>query len=211
MGYDLKEPVVFQWPSPQETGSDTGIHSAEALTLRVTLSMSVRVLLLRTSTRSQWRKWGQSCIKPGSKACRRDVVGKQLNTSDEQLLASWIQDVCWTSLSAQNRQPCPPRAVVAAHFHLCTLHYLTPHKTFTGPSQSTLVKCSNYTPKCRCKQEELCTKLSVLTAAATPFPHWSQILFLSRGPHETLLFLSDGHLGHFTFSLWGALSAFCKY
>lgn len=86
---------------------------------------------------------------------------------------------------------------MAARCHLYTLPFLMPHETFTGPSESTLVKCSNYTPKCRCEQGELHTKLFVLPAAAAPFHHWSQIFFLSQGRHRTQPFLSKGHLGHF--------------
>lgn len=85
---------------------------------------------------------------------------------------------------------------MAAHCNLYALH-LTTHETFTGPSESTLVTCSNYTPKGRCEQEELHTKLFVLPAAASLFPHWSQIFFLFQGPHRTQPFLSKGHLGHF--------------
>lgn len=85
---------------------------------------------------------------------------------------------------------------MAAHCHLYALHFVTTHETFTGPSESTLAKCSNYTPKCRCEQGELHTKLFVLPAAAALFPHWSQI-FLSQGPHRTQPSLPKGHLGHF--------------
>lgn len=79
---------------------------------------------------------------------------------------------------------------MAALCHLYALHFLRTHETFTGPSESTLVKCSNYTPKCRCEQGELHTKLFALLAAAALFPHWSQIFFLFQGPHRTQPFLS---------------------
>lgn len=95
IGYNLKESVLYQWPSLQETGSDTGMKrlpsSDEAFP-------RLHVCYFCAYPCSQWRKWEQSCTKPGSDACRRDVVGEQLSTRDEQLLASWIQDVCWTSL-----------------------------------------------------------------------------------------------------------------
>lgn len=93
--HNLKESVLFQWPSLQETGSDTGMKrlpsSDEAFP-------RLHMCYFCAHPCSQWRKWEQSCTKPGSDACRRDVVGEQLSTRDEQLLASWIQDVCWTSL-----------------------------------------------------------------------------------------------------------------
>lgn len=72
---------------------------------------------------------------------------------------------------------------MAAHCHLYALHFLTTHETFTGPSESTLVKRSNYTPKHRCEQGELHTKLCVLSAAAALKPN----LPLSRSTQNTAL------------------------
>lgn len=179
MGYNLKESVLFQWPSLQEAGSDTGMKrlpsSDEAF-------LCLHVCYFCAHLCSQWQKWEQSCTKPGSDARRRDVVGEQLSSRDEQLLASWIRLLNIT-LSAQNRHPCPPHTVMAAHCHLYTLHFLTTHETFTGPSESTPVKCSNYIPKHRCEQGELHTKIFVLPAAAALKPNFP----LSRSTQNTAL------------------------
>lgn len=95
VGYKLKESVLFQRPSLQEMGSDTRM---QRLPPSDKAFPCLHVCYFCAHPHSQWRKWEQSCSKPGSGACRREVVGEQLSTRDEQLLASWIEDVCWTSL-----------------------------------------------------------------------------------------------------------------
>lgn len=94
MGYNSKESVLFQWPSLQETRSDRSMQRPPP---SVKASPHLHVCYFSAHPCSQWRKWEQSHTKPGSVTCRRDVVGEQLSTRDEQLLASWTQDVCWTS------------------------------------------------------------------------------------------------------------------
>lgn len=116
IGYNLKESVLFQWPSLQEAGSDTGMKrlpsSDEAF-------LCLHVCYFCAHLCSQWQKWEQSCTKPGSDARRRDVVGEQLSSRDEQLLASWIRLLNIT-LSAQNRHPCPPHTLMAAQSFIHT-------------------------------------------------------------------------------------------
>lgn len=119
MGYNLKESVVFQWLSLQETDSDIGM---QRLPPSDKAFPPLHVCYFRAHPCSQWQEWEQSCTKPGSDACRRDVVGEQLSTRDEQLLASWIQDACWTSLCQPKIGTCALptqwwlRSVIYTHF-----------------------------------------------------------------------------------------------